>query len=283
MKIRLDAIVSSYEWEEDKRWRLNHPSCPAGEDTRSRLYIKGVVPSGSYVAHCFNCGGSGSFFKRGRYRSLSDILEEGKEGEYLGSDGTDSGIADLALTNGPIKDIRIKTWLYKYGMEESDWNALRLQENGQYGALVIPINEHSIQVRDFNGTWSAKYINYYAEKDGQRVYDRMCTGKEMIITEDVISAYRASKVLNMWGRACLGTSVVQCIKHINTHGTHVIFYIWFDGDTAGRQAALEAMRAIAPIIKGQVTVVLADKSPKEYTDEQLREAFLEGTKYFRRT
>jgi hypothetical protein len=41
--------------------KVNHEDCPAGEDTRRRLYLKITDDGKMLLAHCFNCGLSGGY------------------------------------------------------------------------------------------------------------------------------------------------------------------------------------------------------------------------------
>jgi hypothetical protein len=41
-------------------YRFNHEGCPAGEDTRGRLYAKITEDRKLLLLHCFNCGKSGA-------------------------------------------------------------------------------------------------------------------------------------------------------------------------------------------------------------------------------
>jgi len=56
---------------------INHPDCPAGTDTRKRLYIT-RTEDGKIIAYCHNCGSKGYVGKRGvtniRYASVGDLL-----------------------------------------------------------------------------------------------------------------------------------------------------------------------------------------------------------------
>lgn len=66
----------SLDTEEYEQVRVNHEGCPAGEDTRRRLYVKKV--SGGLIAYCHNCGDHG-YVRRDAY-GIKEI-ESWLEGE----------------------------------------------------------------------------------------------------------------------------------------------------------------------------------------------------------
>lgn len=64
MKTKLDKDTNNYikdtflSISPDSEVKTNHLNCPAGTDSRSRLYVRKTEDGRKLLAHCFNCGGS---------------------------------------------------------------------------------------------------------------------------------------------------------------------------------------------------------------------------------
>lgn len=288
MKNEIDILKFTHEferrtdtaWTEDRQYRTNHTGCPAGEDTRERLYIKCVSPVGSYIGHCFNCGTSGAYFSKGVIRRFTE-LEEIERVETLPSAGT---MPDI-FTKGPITDFRIKAWLYRHNLLEEDWKVLKLAEDR--GKLIIPVSGRSVQIRDFNGfVGGGKYVSYFDKEDKNRYFVHINVDKSkgnqfypVVITEDVLSAYRCSRATGFTSMAALGTNITTQVSNSTFfYPKDRVLLIWFDGDKAGRAASVREHAKLSGIKNPYI--VLADKSPKEYgTDQELKDALKKGTEH----
>lgn len=260
-EINLKELVKNHlpPWNVETQHRLNHEGCPAGIDTRRRLYIKSVEPIGSWIGHCFNCGGSGVWFSN-EPRSLTEVLKSKTTHLSLTPSITQKKYSVDVYKE--VADIRNKVWLYRYHLFEEDWNKLGIREVG--GDIVIPINDVSMQIRTLEG--NPKYINYIGTEDNRGFFERTDVDEinnETVYTEDILSAYRLHRDCGVDVVACIGTNITPRIVEWSPQGTN---YIWFDGDTAGRQASTKA----AKVLKNAV-IIVEDKSPKEYTPEELVE------------
>lgn len=264
MKNEIDVqyYVRKYPLTINDKSRLNHEACPAGEDHRERLYIKAV--DGGWIAHCFNCGGSGAYFEKGNYKTLSAILKD--RTVFVNTDMRSAALFNSYYkARAPITDIRIKTWLYGYEIFEEDWDKLGLRQS--MGDLWIPLTYDSAQVRSFSG--GPKYANVY--KDTFPAFypciSRMSEG--ITLVEDVLSAYRLHRDADMGTVACLGTSVKDELRDVLAASTSIItVYIWLDGDRAGMHASTKAALALSGI--KNCIIIAEEKSPKQYTPEQLK-------------
>lgn len=69
----MEAAGSSTPWQAGLQVRVNHLDCPAGADTKRRLYVKRPMDSASImIAYCHNCGCNGHIKERAsRYGSSS--------------------------------------------------------------------------------------------------------------------------------------------------------------------------------------------------------------------
>jgi hypothetical protein len=274
-------------WEEGRQVKFNHMGCPAGEDVKGRLGLKAILPRGSWVGHCFNCNRSGAYFTGGKIASLTDLMSTPDASHATITDddpGASARFSQIMKESGPITDLRIKAWLYRYDLVESDWEKLKLRQMpGIFNTeanLIIPITGESGQIRTFNS--GAKYYTYIKEK-GNHCYSNWfeSTRSELpiIITEDIISAYRVQRDLKIEGLALLGTNLTDsCLKVLEgSTGTGSLVYIWLDGDAAGRKASTEVFRQVGMKTSAKPIIVLADKSPKEYNREEIQDAFDKGT------
>jgi hypothetical protein len=275
VKKLLDSCGGGVEFEEGKS-RMNHDDCPAGVDTRRRLYLL-VKPDRSVLAHCFNCNGSGAYFPdHPRYKSLGDLLREDNDLRNTEVSGWSASLAETIMTDCThIHSLHIKAWLYKHHIFEDDWEELGLKEWSTN--LIFPLNTPatvggSFQIRNFHS--GNRYMNYLRDdKLGNRIWQGECLGAhahgKVVVTEDILSAYRIHRDLRVESRALLGTNVPDdLIEWFKENHTHV--YIWLDGDMTGLSASLKVYKEIDPVLSS-TSIVQAEKSPKEYTPEELQE------------
>lgn len=251
---------------------MDHEDCPAGRDERGRLYIKEVLPNGSYVAHCFNCGNSGAYFTGGykNYRNLADLLKlpdlEDSKATVIHNGELPNRIQRQSKA---IEYVPIKAWLYKFHLFEEDWDKLKLSEYSQ--SLVIPIYGDGVQLRyGFDNQTQKKYVTFLRTPKDGRFYQSPCTGSHevLVLTEDVVSAYRIYRDLGIESFALLGKTISdELIGCVDSSYSKV--FVWLDGDLAGKEAAIKVQLKLGSVRWSHI--VNASCSPKELTPAELRD------------
>jgi hypothetical protein len=122
--------------------------------------------------------------------------------------------------------------------------------------------------RNFNE--GVKYVTRGVIKGNERIFLRPDSGSSdqllssIVVTEDAISAIKVSRTCNAVA-AHKATIGLELILRLSREFKHLI--IWLDKDRASK-VGLEATKAYPYF--DSVRVVISDKDPKEYNDEQIR-------------
>lgn len=268
---------------------VNHFRCPAGEDTRKRLYIKrdGDV----ILAYCHNCGGSSAYKN---YSSTSRYLTRDFDREDYDRLVADAPLivdTELALPDGYDTPLNRHAQSWKYchesGLSESTINKSAIYYSDSLDRMIIPIKDAEEkqliywQGRSFNPAMP-KYINVkgvskplFVLKNTQHREHPNRT----ILVEDAISAWRIWQDCDMANTqiiALLGTKVdtADLLPYVEggRRAHHII--VWLDEDVAGRQATVELQPTLVALGK-HVSGVDVSKypQPKRCVDQkQLSEA-----------
>lgn len=254
---------------------VNHDDCPAGEDTRSRLNIK-VLPTG-LIGHCFNCGGSGWYwYHKDAVLGIDDLIHE----QSLTEKGTISKpnaaitptLEYIANNAVPVKDMSILAWLYQQGLDDDDIVALGLKEvSGPH--LILPLTSDittgGIVTRCFSGGTDTRYKTYIPTG---AIRGKMFDNKQraLVITEDILSAYRVQKTGVVDALAILGTTLSNTALLENLAG-YRHFIIWLDEDFAGQEAVYKLAQVIRDYISHAQCYLVMKKQAKKLRDEEIAE------------
>lgn len=262
---------------------INHDECPAGVDSKRRLYIK-RTSSNTVVAFCHHCGGKGSHtegMKPEDVKRLRAKLDGIKEEEAV-------PLAKGAVLELPT-DIKeswhdwpadLLAWIAKSGLSPSDTAKLGIGYSQSSGGLIIsggmwanagtPLMKQTFNQKDFGyqvrhdkataESFGRRYTTYAGEC-GNECY--MCNGHPTFFVEDVLSAYKIAKAGGE-AFACYGLYS----KHFDHSQEAVVF---FDDDgKAARDAALTIVKLRSS--KGQITKIhrSGGRDPKEHTLDELK-------------
>lgn len=162
-----------------------------------------------------------------------------------------------------------RLWLYKIGMSNDDIAQAGYYYNSRLARVVLPVRREQEVVY-----WQArtltpkdgrpKYLNPLVDKSS--FFARYGEGKEVVITEDILSAWKVGRVTAAW--SLLGTSLsqAQCLS-LMRHGLPV--YIWLDPDAAGIRAASKIFKQLNAY-GVDARVIRSDTDPKLLTREDIR-------------
>ena len=261
---------------------VDHIDCPAGEDTRQRLYLTKVDDT-KVICYCHNCQ-NGGYFRvgpsfRGAHSALSMLEMRDKEFEvpHVTYDDTSSW---------PVKAARIvfgaglsTPKMYGIGyVEEADaiyypiWDTVHVDPH-LGGADLVDLKGYQLRPVTKKGS---KYITVM--KDSEVDMSTVITVKgfetleaPLIVVEDLLSGIKVSRALKttkMDGAVLVnyGTKVnLEAIQRgINSIGaTHLL--VWFDNDNPHVIKQAETIARTGPLIsKGlRSTVIDVDVSGKK--------------------
>ena len=245
---------------------VNHEECPAGTDTKRRLYVKRVEngTDNSYLFYCHHCGNRGSL----KYHGLLRVEEIAKESTVTTRISAVELLDALdryrhGLFNAELWSLDAKLWWYKYNLNNADAVGYNVQYNDIDNRLWLKVATGLWQGRGFGE--AAKKMKYYTVGDinSSEVFVRN-TRSTVMLVEDVVSAYKCAKAgINVL--PLLGTTLR--LHHLFLIKEYDRVIIYMDNDTAGQKAAVNIYRELSPYSND--IDVIHDKQPKERPLEEL--------------
>lgn len=165
--------------------------------------------------------------------------------------------------------LEARLWLYKIGMSNDDIRNAGYYFCSRLERVVLPVFEKSQvvywQARNINvADGRAKYLNPLVDKSA--IFARYGKGKEIVLTEDILSAWKVGRITSAW--SILGTSLSQsqCAKLLQ-HEKPV--RIWLDPDGPGRKAASKIFKQLNAY-GVDARVIRSDTDPKLLTRDEIR-------------
>lgn len=162
-----------------------------------------------------------------------------------------------------------RLWLYKIGMSNDDIRSAGFYYNDRLSRVVLPV---------YNGEtacyWQArnvaasdgrpKYLNPLVDKSA--MFAKYGKGKEIVLTEDILSAWKVGRTTAAW--SLLGTALSQSqLSSILKDGRRV--YIWLDPDGPGQKAASKIFKQLTAY-GVDARVIRSDTDPKLLSREDIR-------------
>jgi len=221
-----------------------------------------------YSAWCFRCGESG--FIPHPTPSLSErlaALERARNAEVRASSSV--ALPDPAVCNPQAWPSPARVWLYKAGLSNDDIVQLGAYYHPPTGRVILPVYKDGQPVywqgRDVAWTRksrSAKYINPPVDKS--KLCAKYGSGPVIVLTEDILSAYRVARVTEAW--SLLGTALAPGVLiDLIQQGKPVIFM--FDPDAGGAKAVRDATAALT-LLGIQHATAKPHRDPKYLTKQE---------------
>ena len=252
---------------------VDHQHCPAGADTRQRLYIK-RVGTDAYVGHCFNCGGSGYHFGNTPTR-VQDFA-----GRREGKGATSSfPLSHTAL----VLPLHVKEYLRKYALYDVDIDHLGYKYHTRDDSLVMPYYQCR---KSLKPSFQQRYMGedrvfrYSTHEEKEYTKCSVVPSKNVtyprpfvVLVEDQISAYRVWRESGgeIHAIALLGTGLSVDVTTILTTLCPKNLLIWMDKDPAGIKACIEIKKTLEPILKDTRIANFGYDQPKDHSVERLKE------------
>lgn len=198
-----------------------------------------------YSAWCFRCGEPG--FIPHPAPSLSErlaALERARNAEVRASSSV--ALPDPRSYDPQTWPSAARVWLYKAGLSNDDIERLGAYYHPPTERVILPVHRDGevIYWQGRDVTWtrksrSAKYINPPVDKTS--LCAKYGSGPVIVLTEDILSAFRVSRVTEAW--SIMGTALAPgVLLDLARRGRPVVFM--FDPDAGGDKAIREAHRAL---------------------------------------
>ena len=253
----------------DQQINIDHVLCPAGLDTKKRLYIR--RKSDCILAYCHNCGGHGFVSLGNKVKRLEELL---KDNEELVKNGTPEIELPLDTTCDWDKwPVAAKAWLMRYYVTQSIARRWGIGYSESMHRVILPVFNEDGQLIFWQGralypSQSPKYISVKAvDKPLFKAHGpRHPHHNSVVIVEDMLSAIRISEHTD--AIALLGTSADTSVLR-NALAGYKDILIWLDPDMPGRTKAQDLKRIIHLCTEARVLVEDYTAQPKELNSEQL--------------
>jgi len=261
--------------EEEQQIHINHDGCPAGTDTKKRLYIKRTGDKNgkpNYIAYCQHCSSGG------RYYSPS-----------LGYKKSGSSSVAMPTTYGnrvvlpPDIDRHIKgwpsgarIWLYRYDIRDSDISQFGIGWSESRGRIILPVYNKAGKLALFQTRRIRKYDSkpkYLTYRNESALFITRYNVDTCVITEDYLSAIRCGRIKGMAGCAVLGASLSE--KHVltllNNFDKFIIFLDDDNSQVKRNQLKIKHKLELFADVKLLAGVNHPGCDPKELNEKDLEE------------
>ena len=258
---RLDSVMLSENAPDVvETVRYNHEECPAGTDTRRRLYIT-RKDDGVIVGYCHNCGSSGmAVHGRTHYRSPTPVTVNKKVGVVT---------MPTNLEFEPVLWPKEATdWVLKAGVPLTTVRAYGLAYDLDTRRVIIPkynVDNELVmwQSRSVGLDLGPKYLTEI-KKDAQ-VHDPLGTkGDVVVICEDMMSAIRLN-MYTTYDAIPLFSSSVNITKLLTPLANYDRIVVWLDNDGAEVNRHRDQLKLQLRSLGKSVGVVYDQDDPKHYT------------------
>jgi hypothetical protein len=231
---------STYALAVGEQTNQNHQDCPAGEDTKKRLYVR--RNNEGYLWYCHHCSQGG--FQRGGVRNIH-TKPVGPVAVSLPEDFN----PDHKDWPEWAKDFQIEGWGF----------------SGRMGRIIIPVYD-SGELLGYQARAAPGEQPKYLTKGRGLVYKVLKDHPSICIVEDALSAERVGAVVDT--AACLGSDM-NTDELMKVVRGHTRAYVWLDNDNAvvrkNQRRMIERLSLIIPT-KGIVT----EHDPKHYSKEEIQ-------------
>lgn len=262
--------------------RVNHDNCPAGHDTRARLYIK--RDDKAVLAYCHNCGGHHvkSLHKKTRHHDIiKRLLSEQETQETTVKEVKLPEDTELNPDRWPVE---ARAWLYGHHINDKNITDYSIGYSPSWGRVILPVYESGKLV-----FWQGRNIDgagpKYLSVKGAVKPLFIAPGNEgscVIITEDMLSAIRINLIApHITGMSLLGTHDRDDLpERLPQH----YVMVWLDNDVAGRTKAPELAQRLSLCLRKEQAVYRFRanlQQPKNYSPADLYHILHDGKNYDR--
>lgn len=286
-----DTFVHHAPEAEGEQVSVNHEGCPAGTDTKRRLYVK-RIERGKILAYCHHCGGRGISSPQGGHRravpssdallaSLPRVLPEGggsyrvAEEPLRGADRRPQVPQQKAGPTGRASFNRAEwprgavVWLNQYGVGDH-WKWYYEPGLGRVCFTLRDTEGNSVVkvCRDVDDG-KKKYLNFKdTGNNNPREYLGLKTDT-LVITEDIISAQRCVDA-GYSAFPLLSTTMREAdLLYLTEQFSHAI--LWLDNDKAEVNNNRNKLGNTLKILGIKVNIVKDFKDPKYYSTTKIKE------------
>jgi hypothetical protein len=265
------AVLAYYEFgnpPSNTQNRHNHDDCPAGVDTRRRLYST-VTPDGRKILlHCFNCGGSGVINLKPHVHREAGLAPAPVfvEAEEAFREWQKAYADAIPLTTAiewgpgvwPSKCIKDVDEMEEFNMR--DWYGMRRREDG---SVMLPCGDWRFDVRYPDKSFVRVVHPSHAGESNILIYNSKGS-KTGVVCEDPLSAMKLD-IAGYAGIALCGTSLPE-VEAAKIATLYKDIVVWLDNDSTVVAQHAEMARGRLLLHRDNVRRVIEPwRDPKNYS------------------
>ncbi len=285
MKKRLtrDTVLETLEFVKanklgpHQRISINHQNCPAGEDSRRRLYASVSEDGKLLLLHCFNCGSSGVT----RYRatashdsmSLMDAVESvHKEMKFKTEEVRFSHGELLSDSSWPCGYF-LNDEVAKEPFNHYFRHLFRVLPNRDNAVMLLrgdPSNVTGYDTRFFNPKGFTRTYNPIHDGESNLLVYAIKPSNVAVVVEDPISAMKVA-IAGYTGIALCGSSMRES-DYFKVASLYENVVVWLDNDSALIKKQASTMYARMGLFNENVFLIGNREEPKKLTCELIAHA-----------
>ena len=246
---------------------VNHYGCPAGRDTKRRLYVKN--DRGSLVMYCHHCGAGGKVTgQRCHIRRNT--------GNYHVPDVT---LPQDLIISPEHCNVHFNVWINKSGLSLPERELYQFGWSGWEGRGILPIRwYHNGQATGVLEGYQRRRVLPHDTMPKYLTTKRLgirnpvfavthdSTPGVAVLVEDILSAAKVGRQADAY--ALLGTSLSEYLKY-RLAGKYKHALVWLDNDNPSVRSAQRDIAKALGIFIERVTIIHHDKDPKLCTDQEI--------------
>lgn len=223
---------------------INHSACPAGEDTKRRLYIKRTVDG--VLAYCHHCNGS-AVLKNNKHLSVDEIKKR-LVNSYTTPTNTEVVLPDDATTDVTEWPVKERHYIHQW-FDDFHVRVNTVCYSPSMGRVIFPYYQDGKLVfwsgRDVEQRTPLKWLHAKSASKPLGLYKgNHVSASTVILVEDVVSAMYVAEYTEAHAMCLYGTTLQPHQHTFLLSAEYQQIGVWLDEDTAGREAAVKIVSAL---------------------------------------
>lgn len=248
--------------------RFNHEDCPAGRDTRRRLYVKRTEDDRKLLGYCHNCGLKAVMTPTTSYshrRSMPSTALRAAKPVTLPTD----------LETEPAKwPPEMVGWLFRTGLGFEEAKKFGVGYSGYYGRAILPVwnsgELRGFQTRHIHALDTGpKYRTYCIKPPLRGLYTPAIKPDKIVVCEDLFSAWKCGHIEAGFAMCRSDLKAAELLELSLNGYNHVI--IWLDNDQPHIRKKARLLAKKAALFFPKVDAVLDKSEPKHLSLTEITE------------
>ena len=242
---------------------INHINCPAGRDSKKRLYVR--KKDGSLLFFCHHCQSGAA--KHGKKRYIRDRpMVQTAWDLKLPAD----------MKPGSTMHVSGTAWLYRYSITLAERELYNIGWSETVGRVILPVYDQAGTLTAYQARRVLPHDHmpkYLTSKNKGCRFPLFLGTKQtktdtVVLTEDILSAIKVGRQCQ--AAALLGVNLTRDNRNALLAEGFTKFVVWLDDDNpAVRKAQRDIVRSIEPFAT-VVKVTGHTCDPKDMQDEQIK-------------